>query len=111
MTWMGMHPVEVLGQAGLLLDFSRVGLQLGHRAALGSTVILMSADLLPVELTDMTPGGFLGGQDYSQPVAESFKIFTKAFLSIYAAKLLLLSRKTSRDLLFCFLLTSSQHFL
>lgn len=46
--------------------------------------------------TDTTPGVFLGGQDYSWPVAGSLKAPTKAPLSMSAAKLLSLSRKMSR---------------
>lgn len=45
---------------------------------------------------DITPVGFLRGQDCSWSVAGSLKAPTKIFLSMYATKLVSLSRKMNR---------------
>jgi len=54
------------------------------------------AGIHPGAWTDITLGGFLGGQDYFQFAAEFLKALTKALLSMYAAKFLSLNRKMSR---------------
>lgn len=70
------------GWARLHLDCSWEGLELNNKVFLGTSMGQKLAGIPPGAQMDMTPSGFLGGQDYSQSVAESLRALTKALLSM-----------------------------
>lgn len=71
------------------------GLGMNCRVFWTSSVGQMLAGLHLGAQRDMTPGGILGGQDWSWLVARSLKAARKSLLSMNATKLLSVSREIS----------------